>query len=96
VSLEVFQWVTFSVYIFFAIMVMVKFAFYKKRDDARVSVYFWGGLLFLSLAVSDLTSNLFYKTEIHVWQTLLFFALTVWTMYTAAKNRRMVQEIAVK
>ncbi|ASS76283.1 hypothetical protein CIG75_15910 [Tumebacillus algifaecis] len=95
-SLEVFQWVTFSAYIFFAIMVMFRFAFYKKRENAQVAVYFWGGLLFLSLVVADLTSNLFYKTEINVWQNLIFACLTVWTMYTAAKNRRVVAEMAVE
>lgn len=94
--MEVFQWVTFSAYLFFALMIMVRFAFYKKNNDARVAVYFWGGLLFLSLAVADLTSNLFYQTEVHVWQTLVCFALTIWTMYTAAKNRRSVQEVAIK
>ncbi|TCP55544.1 hypothetical protein EV586_103197 [Tumebacillus sp. BK434] len=96
VSLEVFQWVTFSAYIFFALMIMVRFAFYKKSDDSRVSVYFWGGVLFLSLVVSDLTSHLFYQTELNVWQNLIFSALTVWTMYTAAKKRSVVGEMAAE
>ncbi|ARU61783.1 hypothetical protein CBW65_12660 [Tumebacillus avium] len=95
-SLEVFQWVTCSAYIFFALMILVRFTFYKKSFDARGAVYFWGSLLFLSLVVSDLTSNLFYQTELHVWQNLLFAALTVWTMFKAVKNRRLVGGMAVE
>ncbi|MFD2171683.1 hypothetical protein [Tumebacillus lipolyticus] len=95
-SLEVFRWVMYCAYIFFAIMVLVKFMFYKRKDDARVAVYFWGGLLFLSFAIADCTSYLFYKTDLHFWQDVIFFALAAWTMYTSVKNRRAVGELAVE
>lgn len=89
--MNLFNGVMIGVFVFSALMVLVKFAFYKRREDGMRSAYFWGGVLFLSLAITDLTSNLVYREELHEVQTILFLGLTVWTLALSKRVKVKVQ-----
>jgi hypothetical protein len=89
-SLTLFNWLMFGLFCFMAMMVVVRFAFYRRKDHPMGAVYFWGGLLFFTLTLADLISNLLYETELHGWTNALTSVLGIWTMYQAVKKRRMI------
>lgn len=76
-----------GVFVFAALMVLFHFAFYKRQENARQSAYFWGGILFLALAVTDVTSSLLYRTDLHEAQTMLFLGLTGWALYQSKREK---------
>lgn len=89
-SYEWFSWLMFGLFVGMALMVVVRFAFYGRRENGMASVYFWGGCLSFALAAADVAANRFYHMPLHGWQTLLFFALSGVTLYHALKKRRVV------
>ncbi|MBL0386586.1 hypothetical protein JJB07_07980 [Tumebacillus sp. ITR2] len=84
-SMILFNGLMIGVFVFAALMVLVKFAFYKRQEEGMRSTYFWGGVLFLSLAVTDITSTLAYQTELHEVQTLLFLAFAGLTLFRSKR-----------
>jgi hypothetical protein len=90
-SMVLFNGLMIGVFVFSALMVLVKFAFYKRQEDGMRSAYFWGGVLFLSLAITDLTTSFVYRAELHEVQTILFLGLTVWALTLAKRVKVKVQ-----
>lgn len=86
-SYQVFHFLMTALYTFCALMVVARFVLYRESERSMSSVYFWGGALFLSLSLTDLTSVLFYSTGIHVWQTLTFLGLTVCLAILSVRQR---------
>ncbi|KEO82137.1 hypothetical protein [Tumebacillus flagellatus] len=80
-SMILFNGLMIGVFVFAALMVLVKFAFYKRQEEGMRSAYFWGGILFLALAVTDITSSVVYRTELHEVQTLLFLSFAGLAMF---------------
>lgn len=94
-SYQVFHYLMTALYTFCALMVVARFVMYRDTERSMSPVYFWGGALFLSLALTDLTSALFFGTGIHVWQTLLFLGLTV-VLAILSVRKRMRPVVAVE
>jgi phosphatidylserine synthase len=94
-SYQVFHWLMTALYIFCALMIVTKFVFYREKEQGMGPVYFWGGGLFFSLALTELTSALVYGTSLHVWKTLLFLALTTGSLIASIRQRGR-QEVSVK
>ncbi|MGZ4162498.1 MAG: hypothetical protein ACXVDB_00490 [Tumebacillaceae bacterium] len=85
-----FNWLMFGLFCFMALMVVVRFAFYRRKDHPMGAVYFWGGLLLFTLTLADLISNVLYGTDVHHLQNVLTSGLGIWTLYQAVKKRRMI------
>jgi len=79
-----------SLAVFAALMILARFAFYRRHDRGMAPVYFWGGCLFLVLTASNIGSYLFYGAELHKLQTGLLLGLTAVTMYYANKQRAVI------
>ena len=80
----------FGGFVSMALMVVVRFAFYGRRENGMASVYFWGGCLSFMLAAADLAANRFYGMELNGWQSLFFLALSGFTLYHALKKRHVI------
>ena len=89
-SYELFSWMMFGLFVGMALMVVVRFAFYGRRENGMASVYFWGGFLSFALAAADLAANRFYHMPLHGWQSLLFLALSAIALYRALAKRRVI------
>jgi hypothetical protein len=89
-SLTGFNWLMFGLFGFMALMVVVRFAFYRRTEHHMSAVYFWGAMLFFTLTLADVTSNLLYETGLHALTNVLTSGLGIWTLYQAVKKRRMI------
>ena len=94
-SLTVFNGLMFGLFVSMAAMVVVRFAFYRRKDHPMGAVYFWGGCLFFSLTVADLISRYAYGNEGNDSSIIITFLLGVWTLYQAVKKRRLVSSMNV-
>jgi hypothetical protein len=94
-SVHVFHWIMIAMLTFCALMVVTRFALYRPQDRGMGPVYFWGGCLFVVMALTDLSAALFYSEELHIVQTALFTVLAALSLFRATKKPKEEQEHAV-
>jgi len=85
--IAVYEFLMTSAAVFAALMILVRFAFYRRHDGGMAPVRFWGSCLFLIMAVSDTLSFLFYRTEPHILLSLFFLAAAL-LMFAASRKQQ--------
>lgn len=95
-TMQLFNWLSFTVVIFSALMVLIRFSFYSRRDVGMQMVAFWGACLFLALGLFDMTSSMARGEVVSVGKVTLFVGLSVGMMVRFMVGRQKVESSSVQ